>query len=170
MSTSRQELLRTFALANEFKEGDLLVGGTRDEYARASARAEVGALELGRLSATAFVEDGVSDALAASLDRRLAAEISSLSVGELKGILLGSGGADWVRRYGGALGSEAIAAVVKLMTNDELSSVARRIFNPLPGEGVRVGSPRHFGSRLQPNSPGDDEEEILLSVLEGLTY
>jgi hypothetical protein len=35
MATDRRELLRTFALANEFKEGDLLVGGTRDESVRA---------------------------------------------------------------------------------------------------------------------------------------
>ncbi|HEV7890030.1 MAG TPA: ethanolamine ammonia-lyase subunit EutB [Pyrinomonadaceae bacterium] len=170
MAAERSELLRTFALANEFKEGDLLVGGTRDESVRASARAELGALELGRLSTTALVEDGVSDALASSLDRRLAAEISSLTVGKLKGILLGEGGAEWMQRYREGLSSESIAAVVKLMTNDELSAVARKVFNPLPGEGVGLGSPRHFGSRLQPNSPGDDEEEILFSVLEGLTY
>ncbi len=56
------------------------------------------------------------------------------------------------------------------MTNDELSAVALKLFNPLPGEGVAVGSPRHFGSRIQPNSPGDDEEEILFSILEGLAY
>ena len=56
------------------------------------------------------------------------------------------------------------------MTNDELGVVARTLFNPLPGEGVTVGSQRHFGSRIQPNSPGDDEEEILFSILEGLSY
>ncbi|RPH53619.1 MAG: ethanolamine ammonia-lyase, partial [Acidobacteria bacterium] len=33
-----------------------------------------------------------------------------------------------------------------------------------------VGGPRHFGSRIQPNSPGDDEQEILFSILEGLSY
>jgi ethanolamine ammonia-lyase large subunit len=170
MATNRQELLRTFALANEFKEGDLLVGGTLDESARDASRAEMGVLSLGALTATALVEDGVSEALAASLNRRLAAEISSLTVGELKDILLSRGGADWARRYCEGLPSEAIAAVVKLMTNDELSTVAREVFNPLPGEGVTVGSPHHFGSRLQPNSPGDEEEEILFSVLEGLTY
>jgi ethanolamine ammonia-lyase large subunit len=170
MATDRQDLLRTFALANEFKEGDLLVGGTRDESVRGAARAEISALDLGTLTATALVEDGVSEALAVSLNRRLSAEISSLTVGELKAILLSRGGAEWVRRYGEALGSESVAAVVKLMTNDELSAVARKVFNPLPGEGVTIGSPQHFGSRLQPNSPGDDEEEILFSVLEGLTY
>src|SRR6185295_17662370 len=62
------------------------------------------------------------------------------------------------------------AAVVKVMTSDELSTVARTIFNPLPGDGIAIGAPGHFGSRIQPNSPGDDEEEILLSVLEGLSY
>ena len=170
MASNRQELLRTFALANEFKEGDIGVGGTRDDTVRASARAALGAVEVGRLSATSLVEDGVSEALDAARDRRLALEISSLTVGELKNILLGRGGAEWVRRYRDGLSSEAVAAVVKLMTNDDLSIVARGLFNPLPGEGVSVGSPGHFGSRLQPNSPGDDDEEILFSVLEGLTY
>ena len=33
-----------------------------------------------------------------------------------------------------------------------------------------MGSRLHFGSRIQPNSPGDDEEEILFSILEGLAY
>jgi ethanolamine ammonia-lyase large subunit len=170
MATDRKELLRTFVLANEFKEGDLLVGGTRDESARAAAREALGALTLGALGKTPLVEDGVSEALAASLDAELAAGISRLTVGGLKDILLGRGGADWVRRHGDGLTSEAIAAVVKLMTNEELSAVARKLFNPLPGGGVSVGSPQHFGSRIQPNSPGDDEEEILFSVLEGLTY
>src|SRR5688572_32135344 len=53
------------SLANEFKEGDLLVGGTRDESVRAAARASLGALRLGALAGTALVEDGVSEALAA---------------------------------------------------------------------------------------------------------
>lgn len=161
---------RTFALANEFKEGDACVGGTRDGALRASARAALGAFRLGELKPTTFVEDGVSEALDEATDRRLAAEISTLTVGELKGVLLSGRGAGWVRRYSVGLSSEAIAAVVKLMTNEELSAVARKLYNPLPGDGVSVGSPRHFGSRLQPNSPGDDEEEILFSVLEGLAY
>jgi len=55
------------------------------------------------------------------------------------------------------------------MTNDELSAVAGALFDPHAGTGVTIGSPRHFGSRIQPNSPGDDDEEILFSVLEGAT-
>ncbi|MGH9828809.1 MAG: ethanolamine ammonia-lyase subunit EutB, partial [Blastocatellia bacterium] len=73
-------------------------------------------------------------------------------------------------KYTDGLSSEAIAAVVKVMTDDELGTVARRIFNPLPGTEVCIGSQKHFGSRIQPNSPGDDDTEILLSILEGLAY
>src|SRR5215216_3915086 len=103
MPTDREELRRTFVLANEFKEGDLAVGGTRDESVRAAARAALSARELGGLTASALVEDGVSEALDSSLDRRLAAEISSLTVGGLKSVLLGRGGAGWARRYGEGL-------------------------------------------------------------------
>jgi ethanolamine ammonia-lyase large subunit len=56
------------------------------------------------------------------------------------------------------------------MTNDELAATSRALFNPLPGDGISVGAQSHFGSRIQPNSPGDTEEEILFSILEGLTY
>ncbi len=165
-----QESLQLFVLANEFKEGDLLVGGTRDERVRLEARAVLGSLRLAEINQSVFLEDGVSEALARSRNLRLAADISHLTVGQLKTLLLSAGGAGWARRYRDGLSSEVIAAVVKVMTNDELSSLAQRLFNPLPGEGISLGSPRHLGSRIQPNSPGDDEEEILLSILEGLAY
>jgi ethanolamine ammonia-lyase large subunit len=45
--------------------------------------------------------------------------------------------------------------------------VSRRLVNALP-DGI--GAAGHFGSRIQPNSPGDDEEEILFSILDGLTH
>jgi ethanolamine ammonia-lyase large subunit len=170
MVVNRQELHQLFVLSNEWKEGDLLVGGTRDEQVRAEARRSLESLRLSDISAAAFVDDDISEALARALDSRLAAEVYGLTVAELKNILLSDGGAVWARRYRDGLASEVIAAVVKVMSNRELSKVARSIFNPLPGDATAIGSPRHFGSRLQPNSPGDDEEEILFSILEGLTY
>jgi ethanolamine ammonia-lyase large subunit len=165
-----QELAKLFTLANEFKEGDLLVGGTRDERVRQEARQMLSALSLSEITRTALIEDGVSAALALSLDSGLAAEVSHMTAGRLKQILLSPDGPVFARRYQRGLASEVIAAVVKLMTNQELSVVARALFNPLTGEGVAVGSADHFGSRIQPNSPGDDEEEILFSILEGLSY
>jgi ethanolamine ammonia-lyase large subunit len=45
-----QHLKQLFACANEFKEGDLLVGGTRDDHERHEARQAVAALRLGEIS------------------------------------------------------------------------------------------------------------------------
>src|SRR5258708_5840110 len=164
------DLRQTFVLANEFKEGDLLVGGSDDDRVRDEARRSLQALRIGEILPTAFVDDGVTESLERSLNAPSLAEISGLTVAGLKQVLLSPAGAGWIQRYRGGLRSEAIAAVVKVMTDAELSLVARAIFNPQPGEGTPVGSPQHFGSRIQPNSPGDDEDDILLSILEGLTY
>ena len=167
---SIDDLINTFALANEFKEGDLAVGGSRDDQLRSEARAEIESFTVGEINKTNFVDDQVTQTLHRSLDLNVARELAQLTIGELKRILLGLNSAGWAAQYRDGLSSEAIAAVAKLMTDDELGRVSRALFNPLPGEGVAIGSPQHFGSRIQPNSPGDDEEEILFSILEGLTY
>ena len=166
---NRAELVRTFVLANEFKEGDLPLGGGRDDRVREEARRAIASLRVGELASAVFVDDGVSEALEHSLDRAIAADLDALTVGGLKRALL-TAGPRWAERYRAGLSSEAIAAVVKIMTGDELARVARSLANPLPGEGVAIGSSAHLGSRIQPNSPGDDETEILFSILEGLVY
>jgi len=163
-------LRQIFTLANDFKEGDLLVGGTADPRLRADARHEILGLTLGTLRRTVLVDDAVSDALDRARDPQYDAALDPLTIADLRTVLLGRGAAPWVDRHGPALASETIAAVVKVLTNDELSTVARMLIHPLPGDGLVVGAAGHFGSRIQPNSPGDDEEEILFSVLEGLAW
>src|SRR5262245_56302816 len=140
MSMNGSELRVTFVLANEFKEGDLLVGGTRDEQARAEARERLSAWRLGAIAKVAFLEDGVSEALARTLNSQLEKQISHLTVAELKRILLSTDGPAWAQHYRDGLASEVIAALVKVMSDDELSSLARSLFNPLPGKGVAIGS------------------------------
>ena len=164
------ELTKTFALANEFKEGDLSLGGTLDDQLRREAREEVASMPIHEINNAVLVEDQVTDTLHRSLDAEHTDELARLTVSDIKRILLGTGAATWVRRYSNGLASEVIAAVAKVMTNEELGAVSSALFNPLPGYGVAIGSRHHFGSRIQPNSPGDDEEEILFSILEGLTY
>jgi ethanolamine ammonia-lyase large subunit len=167
---SQPELPKIFALANAFKEGDEAVGGTRDDAVRAEAREVLAATTLEAVNRHVWVDDGVSAALARATDAATAAELAPLTVGAVKRALLSPRGAAWAQRYRAGLSSEALAAVVKIMDEEELAAVAQKLFNPLPGVGVRLGGPRHFGSRIQPNSAGDDEEEILFSVLEGLSY
>ena len=161
------DLRRAFVLANAFKEGDLPLGGTRDEALRADARRHLLHTTVRDIRGADFVDDAVSEALAAARDRSDDPDLDRLTVGTIKGTLLGADGPAWARRHQGALSSEVIAAIAKVMTDDELASVSRRLFNPLP-DGI--GAPGHLGSRIQPNSPGDDEEEILLSILDGLAH
>lgn len=161
------DLQRAFVLANAFKEGDLPVGGTRDDAVRADARRLLLHTTVGDIRCAPFVDDGVTAALAAARDRSHDRDLDSLTIATVKGTLLGAGGPAWASRYRHALASEVIAGVAKVMTGDELAAVARQLVNPLP-DGT--GAAGHFGSRIQPNSPGDDEDEILFSILDGLTY
>ena len=163
------ELRRTYALASAFKEGDLAVGGSADDRLREDARRALLATTIGDIHRAEFVADGVTAVLHRSRDRRRDEELSSLTIAQARGALLGPQGAAWAHRHQVGLGSEAIAALVKVMTDDELSTIARRLFHPVE-DGVGIGAPRHFGSRIQPNSAGDDEQEILFSILEGLSY
>ncbi len=169
---NRQELLQIFAHASEFKEGDLVVGGTQDGQLRSDARRALSNLRLGDIAKTALVEDGLTELLARFADKNLARELSSLSVGTAKRMLLASGSAEiWLQHYRDGLSSEMISAVIKLMTNEELAAINQATFNPLPGkDAVTIGSALHLGSCLQANSLGEDEDEILFSILEGLSY
>ena len=80
-----KELQQIFVRANEFKEGDLQVGGTRDELERSEARAELSSLRVGDITRTALVEDDLSVALSRSLDARVAGDGTGDGVGERVG-------------------------------------------------------------------------------------
>ncbi len=163
-------LRQTLTLASAFKEGDIAVGGTADDRLRADARTALLATPVTAIHATALVDDGVTAALQQSRDRQFDAELDGQTVAHLRSLLLSPNAGAWARRHARGLSSEVIAAIAKVMTNDELAAVATTLFNPLSGNGVTIGSAAHFGSRIQPNSPGDDDEEILFSTFEGLAH
>jgi ethanolamine ammonia-lyase large subunit len=153
-------LRRTLTLASAFKEGDGAVGGSADPAVRRDARAALLACTLGDIHRATLVDDGVSEALARARDRSRDADLAGWTVARVRDALLSSSGAAWASACGPSLGSEAIAAASKVMTRAELSAVARALATP----------PRGLGSRIQPNSPGDDEREILCSIFEGLAH
>src|SRR5215813_14214909 len=103
-------LRQIFTLANAFKEGDLAVGGTREDRVRAEARQALRAVTVREIRQTAFLEDEISIALERSRDRRFDGDLDPLTVTQLKSALLGPGGAVWARRHRDALPSESIAA------------------------------------------------------------
>src|SRR5262249_26461954 len=146
LTMARNQLSQIFVLANEFKEGDLNVGGTRDDHIRRQARAALAALSLGDIARADFVDDQVTEALHRSLDPQLAGKVAHLTIAELKQILLSPQGVSWIEHHRDGVSSEAAAAVVKIMTNEELGMLSSKLFNPLPGNGVAIGSQGHFGS------------------------
>src|SRR5215468_10571753 len=104
------ELRQILVLANEFKEGDLLVGGTRDDSIREDARRSLLSTRLGEIFQTPIVEDGLTEALARSANHDLRAQLANFTVADLKRFLLGSDSLG----YRDGLSSEVIAAVVKV--------------------------------------------------------
>jgi ethanolamine ammonia-lyase large subunit len=163
----------TLALASAFKEGDRSLVGEADDRVREDARRALLATTVGDIQATVLIDDRVSELLQRSRDRRFDAEFRLLTIGRVREALLGLHADAWLREYGPSLGSEAIAAVAKVLTDGELSTVSRALFHPLGSDHsgrIAIGSQRHFGSRIQPNSVGDDEQQILFSIFEGLAY
>jgi ethanolamine ammonia-lyase large subunit len=70
-------LREIFTLANEFKEGDRLVGGTADDRVRDETRRALSATTIGHIRRAVLVDDGVTASLQQSRDRRFDAELES---------------------------------------------------------------------------------------------
>src|SRR6516165_6180500 len=147
-------LRQTLALASAFKEGDRSLVGAADDRVREDARRALLATTVGDIHATVLIDDRVSEQLQRSRDLRFDTEFRFLTIGRVREALLGPSAGAWVRAHGPALGSEAIAAVTKVLTDDELSRVSRTVFHRLGNDPVAIGSEGHFGSRIQPNSVG----------------
>lgn len=166
---SLRELL---AKATPERSGDHLAGlaaATAEE--RMAARLALSEVPLTRFLDEWLIEpevDEVSRLIADTFDRRAFAPIASLSVGAFRDSLL-SDAVDGVALAALAPGlmPEMLAAVSKLMRNQDLIIVARKVRvltrfrNTLGGAGV-------LSVRLQPNHPTDDARGIAASILDGL--
>ena len=124
------DLRRTLTLANDFKEGDLLVGGTRDDRVRSEARSALAGTRIKDIRKAVLIDDGVTAAIERGRDRSRDSALDSQTVEQLKTTLLAPAGADWARAHRDSLPSEVIAAITKVMTDDELGAAARRLYQP----------------------------------------
>ena len=174
-AASKFESLRElFAKANEEKSGDQLAGiAARSEQERVAAKHALADLTLQQILDQPVIppeKDDVSRLILETHDQRAFAEIKSLTVGELRELILSdeTSGAD-LRRLHWAITPEMAAAVAKLMSNKDLVLAAAKIRvishcrNTLGQTGV-------LGIRLQPNHPADDVAGILLAAFDGLLY
>ena len=154
--------------ANEFKEGDEALGvAAADPMSRQNARTLLGDTKVGDLQAQPLFEDQLYRAILDNLDEAASAEARGWTMSELKAFLL-SAGEDEIKPICPGLGSDVIACVVKLMSNDELIIIGAKVFNPLPGSNI--GAKGYMGARVQPNSPTDDLDDIRWQVFNGWAF
>ena len=153
--------------ANEFKEGDAIIGvAAADELSRRNARTLLANTPLRHIDARSLIDDE----LTALITSRLATAGQlrhDQTLGQLRDFLLSASEAD-IKGVMPSLSSRVIGCVVKLMGNDDLIKVGRKVFNPLPG--TNIGARGYLGARIQPNSPTDNVDDIRWQVFSGWSY
>jgi ethanolamine ammonia-lyase large subunit len=96
--------------------------------------------------------------------------VSSFTVGEFRNWLLADGCTTSVLTdLAPGLTSEMVAAVSKIMRNQDLITVARKC-RVITRFRNTIGLEGRLSSRLQPNHPTDDLKGIIASILDGLLY
>lgn len=159
---------RLLGAANEFKEGDAIVGvAAADDQERTLARQLISATKLGDIDAHPPLVDDLYRMIDASVDAGARARTADWTFAELKAFLLTEDEAA-IQAIMPGLSSDVIGCVVKLMSNAELTAIGAKVFNPLPGS--QVGAKGYLGARIQPNSPTDNVDDIRWQVFNGWAY
>lgn len=164
----REHYARILGCANEFKEGDAIIGvAAADQQSRSRARQLLAATPLGEIDAHPLLDDELHQYGLAAIDPAIQSELAGRTLDPLRHDLLTADEHE-IRRIMPGLSSEVIGCVVKLMSNAELIAVGQKIFNPLPG--TKIGAKGYLGARIQPNSPTDNVDDIRWQVLNAWSY
>ncbi|PKN52979.1 MAG: ethanolamine ammonia-lyase [Deltaproteobacteria bacterium HGW-Deltaproteobacteria-13] len=154
--------------ANAFKEGDQIMGlAATDEAIRSKARQLLSNTRIGDILQHPLFEDKLYSRLLENLSPDSVKKLSSMTMGDLKEFLL-SRKASEIQPILNGLSSDVIGCVVKIMSNEELIAVGRKIFNPLAGTGI--GAQGYMGARIQPNSPTDNPDDVIWQIFSGWSY
>ncbi|MGY1869418.1 ethanolamine ammonia-lyase subunit EutB [Nocardia gipuzkoensis] len=168
-------LVEVMAKATPLRSGDQLAGCAAESDAERAAASWV----LADLSLSVFLDEQVvpyeTDAVTRLIidghDRAAFAPIAHLTVGDLRDWLLATAAApDAAATLSGiaaGLTPEMVAAVSKIMRNQDLIAVARAT-TVTSAFRTTIGLPGRIATRLQPNHPTDDPRGIAAATLDGL--
>lgn len=160
------------ARASPRRSGDELAGlvaASAEE--RVAAQMTLADLPLGAFLNEAVIpyeQDEVTRLIMDTHDAEAFAQVRHLTVGDLRDHLLAADSVQLTRLHRG-LTPEMVAAVSKLMRNQDLISVARHCHIVTRFRNT-LGGPGRFHTRLQPNHPTDDLRGITASLIDGLCY
>lgn len=166
------DLRAVLAAASPERSGDQLAGIAAESASqRVAARRVLMDLALTDLlndPPVPYETDEVTRLIVDGHDAAAFAPLRAMTVGDLRDWLL-SPAADAVALAGVARGltPEMVAAVSKLMRNQDLIRVARKARVTTAFRNT-IGGAGRLASRLQPNHPADDPRGIAVAVLDGL--
>ena len=162
-------LARLLAKATPARSGDELAGiSAATAQERVAAQLALADLSLKHFLSEPILDDDVTDLIYTQHDSQAFAQISHLTVGELRDLLLSDDATpERLSALHYAFTPEMAAAVSKLMRLQDLVTVARKI-RVVTRFRTTVGLPGRLSTRLQPNHPTDDPRGIAASILDGL--
>ncbi|MDD3650448.1 ethanolamine ammonia-lyase subunit EutB [Immundisolibacter sp.] len=168
------DLRDVLAKASPARSGDYLAGlGATSYEERMAARLLLADLPLRTFLDQPLIPYETDEVTRLIVDRHDAAAfapVSHLTVGDFRNwLLLDSTDSAALTALAPGLTPEMVAAVSKLMRNQDLILVARKC-RVVTRFRNTIGLPGHLAVRLQPNHPTDDLKGIAASTLDGLLY
>ena len=168
------DLKSVLAKASPLRSGDALAGlAAASNTERIAAQYVLSELPLKVFLNEAVVPyelDEVTRLIIDTHDVKAFDNISHFTVGDLRDWLLdNTTSGQNILEVSKALTPEMVAAVCKLMRNQDLIAVASKI-QVIARFRNTVGLKGHVSVRLQPNHPTDDMKGILASTIDGLLY
>lgn len=169
-----ESIKEVLAKANEEKSGDQLAGIAANSAAERVAAKEVLSnltiADLRNNPVVPYEEDEVTRIIQDQVNEKIYEEVKDWTISEFREWILSheTTGED-IKRVSKGITSEVVAGVTKLMSNLDLVYGAKKIVITAHCN-TTIGLPGTLSVRLQPNHTTDDQDGILISALEGLSY
>ena len=168
------DLKQVMAAASPARSGDYLAGiGAATAQQRMAARHVLADTPLKQFLSEALIpyeDDNITRLIVDGHDALAFAPVSHLTVGDFRNWLLSDEATTaTLTALAPGLTPEMVAAVSKLMRNQDLVSVAKKC-SVVTRFRNTIGLAGCMSTRLQPNHPTDDASGIAASLLDGLLY
>ena len=168
------DLKQVMAVASPARSGDYLAEiGAATSQQRMAARHVLADTPLKQFLTEALIpyeSDNITRLIIDSHDTAAFAPVSHLTVGDFRNWLLSAQATTAaLTALAPGLTPEMVAAVSKLMRNQDLIAVAKKC-SVVTRFRNTIGLPGHMAVRLQPNHPTDDLRGVAASTLDGLLY
>jgi len=167
---SFKDLKELLAKASPFRTGDALAGISAVNYEeRVAAQltlADVPLKDFLQEALIAYEKDEVTRLIMDSHDLVAFTPVAHLTVGELRDWLLSDlADQETIKGMKWGLTPEMVAAVSKLMRNQDLIAVAKKCTVVTRFRNT-IGLKGRFSTRLQPNQPTDDPKGVAASMID----